>query len=117
MVATIFQDGKDSTYVKNLYINLKIWFAIILGCKHHRPSTNSYDYVNADQKYMLFFISSRIKLNIPAIMFNYLVEILKETRDIGSKHRKWIPMGRLIYEILMERRLMESLNLPKELDI
>lgn len=117
MTDVIFQNGKDSSHSKNLHKNITIWFKLFIGCIHHRPCTTSSDYVNTNQKYMLFFLAFGIRLNLPVILIKYLVEIIKETIDTFSKQRKWIPMGRLVYFILVEIKLMESLVLSKELEV
>lgn len=35
--------------------NIRVWFKTIMGCIHHRCATNSSDYANTCQKFMLFF--------------------------------------------------------------
>lgn len=66
----IFQDGKNFSNANNLHKNLRVWFKILPGCIHHRPSTNYFDYINIDHKYMLYYISSRIKMNFPSILLS-----------------------------------------------
>lgn len=118
LVRNILHCSKFSHHSINiLHKNLRIWFKIFLGCIYLRPPINSSNSVNTDQKYMLFFLAFGIRLNLPTILFKYLVEIIKEGRDIGSKHTKCIPIGRLISKILVESKLMESLILPKELEV
>lgn len=45
------------------------------------------------------------------------MEIIKETRDTGAKHRKCTPMGRLIYDIHVVRKHVESVEFYKELEV
>ena len=104
---------------KNLHENLRIWFKIILGCIHPRPSLNSQDYINTDQKYMLYYLSSGNKINFPSILFKYLREMVKETRNGTPKLRKWIPLGSSISDILFESKLvhkMMEVGMTKEVD-
>ncbi|XP_050889238.1 uncharacterized protein LOC127094448 [Lathyrus oleraceus] len=56
--ATKINEGKGQS-AKDLNDNLRVWFKIILGCIHHKPNTNSFDYINTSQKYMLFFSSGK----------------------------------------------------------
>lgn len=49
----IFLDEKPTSNSKNLYKHHRVWFKILLGCIYHKTSTNSSDYINADQKYMM----------------------------------------------------------------
>lgn len=115
----IFHDGKNSSNAKNMQNYLIVWFKILLGYVHHIPSTNSFDYIKTDQKYTLFYLSSRTKMNIPSIMFKYLRELVKETRYGSLKPIKWIPLGRLISNVLFKGRLVQTLidvGLTKEVD-
>ena len=76
----IFKNGKHSSNAKDLHVDLRIWFKIILGCIHPRPSLNSQDYINTDQKYMLYYLSNSDKINFLLIIFKHMKEMVKETR-------------------------------------
>lgn len=54
IVEIIFMNGKPSSNPRNLHQDIRIWFKIILGCIHHRPCSNSPDYINTDQKYKTY---------------------------------------------------------------
>lgn len=84
VIATIFQKGSDSS-VKNLQSQSRISAKIILGCIHHQHVNNSANYLNTDQKYMLYYLAKGIKMNLPSIFFKYLREMDKETRNKGSE--------------------------------
>lgn len=49
-------DNDKIPSAKDLINHPIVWFKIIMGCIHHRSSTNSSDYVNTRQKFMLFFL-------------------------------------------------------------
>lgn len=49
-------------------------------------------------------------MNLPLVLFKYLMETLKEMRDTCQKSRKWIPLGRLISDILVKSKLVEELK-------
>lgn len=52
------------------------------------------------------------------ILFKYLRGVIKETRHGGLKHIKWIPLGRLNLDILVESQLVDeliNLNMSVEL--
>lgn len=59
---------------------------------------------------MLNFLAKGVKMNLPSILFKYLREMVKETRNSSRKHRKWIPLDILISDILVERKLVEKLE-------
>ncbi|XP_050876619.1 uncharacterized protein LOC127080334 [Lathyrus oleraceus] len=109
VAATIFQKGSDSG-VKNLKYESRILANIILGCIHHHPANNYVGYINVDHKYMLYYLAKGIKMILSSILFKYLREMVKEIRNDGSKQRKWIPLGRLILDILVERNLVAKLE-------
>lgn len=115
----IFWDGNNSSNTKNLHKHLRIWFKILLCCIHHRPSTNSSNYIKTNQKYMLYYLSYGIKMNLPYILFKYLGELVRETRDGSPNPKKWIPLGRLISDIIFESKLVHTLievSLTKEVE-
>lgn len=53
---TIFSQNPEGKTSKNkeLHQNLRVWLTIILGTIHHRPSSSSHDYINTDQKCILY---------------------------------------------------------------
>lgn len=68
---TNFVDEKSPS-AKDLTRNLRVWFKIILGCIHHRPSTNSSNYINTRQKFMLFLLENGVMLGLPSILFKFM---------------------------------------------
>lgn len=56
-------DGKGPS-AKDMNDILRVWFKIILGCIHHKGNTNSSDYINITQKFMLFFLEKGFKLEL-----------------------------------------------------
>lgn len=105
----IFLDGKPSSNIKKLHHYLRVLFKIILGCIHHVPSSNLADYINITQRYMMYYLSTRINMNLPSILFKYLREMVKQTINGSPKLRKWIPLGRLISDILFESKFVQAL--------
>lgn len=49
----IFTYGIPSTKIRDLKPHYKIWAKIILGYIHNKNPTNSPDYINADQRFLL----------------------------------------------------------------
>lgn len=89
--------GISSKYLND---NLRVWFKIILDYIHHRPNTNSYDYINTTQNFMLFFLEKGFKLALLAILFKFLRDSIRETRTgSSSKRGRFISNGRLIYNL------------------
>lgn len=48
-------------------------------------------------------------MNLHALLFQHLRDSMKETREGSRKIRIWIPLGRLVSDILMESKLIDSL--------
>lgn len=76
----IFISRKHSSNINDIYPKLRVWDRILLGCVHHRRETNSFDYINGDQQYALYYISTKKKVNLPVLLFQHLRDIVKETR-------------------------------------
>jgi hypothetical protein len=93
---------------KELHQNLRVWLKIILGTIHHRPASNSSDYINTDQKCILYCIHKGLKLCLPALLFKYLRGFVRDTRN-NMKPRNYIPLGRLISDVLIESGLVDHL--------
>lgn len=75
-----------------------------------RKSTNSSDYINGGQLYVLYYIATEKKVNLPTLLSQNLRDSVKETRDSSRKMKNYIPLGRLISDILMERKLIDALT-------
>ncbi|KAI5430207.1 hypothetical protein KIW84_034689 [Lathyrus oleraceus] len=103
----ISAEGKHSKN-KELYHDLPVWLKIILGTIHHRPASNSSDYINIDHKCILYCIHKGLKLCLPALLLKYLRDLVKDTRNI-LKTRNYIPLGRLISDVLIEGGLVDHL--------
>lgn len=96
---------------KDLSDKLRVWSKIIMGCIHHRPSTNSSDYINTNRKFMLFFLEIGFKLELPVILFKFLRDSIRENRTGSmSKKGRFILNGRLISDFLFENGLMDDLQ-------
>lgn len=57
----------------------------------------------------MYYIETRKKVNLPTLLFQHLRDNVKETRKGSRNIKNWIPLGRLISDILMESKLIESL--------
>lgn len=115
---TNFEDDKGPS-AKDLTRNLRVWFKIILCCIHHRPSTNNSDYINTRQKFMIFCLEKGVKLGLPSILFKFLRDSIRESITSGSSKktkRKFIPNGRLIFDILVENGLVDDLLVSALID-
>src|ERR1044072_5935502 len=70
---------KKEFKVKTLLPKYRAWHMIILGCLNPRPSTSSADYINTNQKYMLYCLKKK-KVCLPFIIFHYLKETITKSR-------------------------------------
>lgn len=117
--AGINLDDDKGPSVKDLTKNLRVWFKIILGCIHYRPSTNNFDYVNTRQNIMMFFLKNGLKLTLPSISFNFLRDSIRESITYSSSKKiksRFIPNGRLISDILVKNGLMDDLLISGLID-
>src|ERR1044072_7985349 len=96
---------KKAYKVKTLHPKLRAWHRIILGCINPRPPTSSADYINTNQKYMLYCLIKKKKICLPFIIFQYLKESTIKSRTTSGENKKmirYIPFGRLMSDILVE---------------
>ena len=105
----IFTLGLPSSKIRELKDHYRIWAKIILGCINHRKPTSSPDYINIDQQFLIYFISQKVKINLAHLLFNHLRTSVKETREEEHTKRDWIPLVRLISDILTENKLIANI--------
>lgn len=116
--AEVFVSRVHSNKIKDLKPHYKIWAKIFLGCIFHRKITNSPDYINNEQIYLLYCIGIGIRVDLPHFLFDHLHTHVKETREDGkNKSRTWIAMGRLLSNILTETGLVDHLAEAGQTDI
>lgn len=93
--AEVFLSEVHSNKIKDLKPGYKIWARIFLGCFFHRKASNSPDYINNEQLYLLHCIRNDVLVDLPHILFNHLWTHVKETREPtklkSAKPRDWIP--------------------------
>src|ERR1044072_1329041 len=114
-IFTDFDPTKLSSAYKpqTLLPKLRIWHRILLTCINPRPLNFSPDYINANQKCILYPLQNKNKLCLPAILFLHLRESILKSRTTANetdKIIKYIPFGRLISDILVENGLVRFLR-------
>lgn len=110
MSKVISSFGKHSRKIKDLHSDRRFGARILLGCINPRPITNSSDYINDDQQYIPYYIESGKKVNLLALLFLYLRDTIRDTRDGSKRIKSYIPLGRLISNILTGSQLIYSLT-------
>lgn len=110
MSKVIFSYGKHYRKIKDLFPYLKVWARILLGCVNPRSTTNSSDCINGDQQYILYYIEFGKKVNLPTLLFQNLRNTMRDTINGSKRTKSYIPLGRLISDILMESKLVDSLT-------
>lgn len=68
----VFTAGVHSNKIRDLKPAYKIWARIFLGCIFHRKPSNSPDYINNEQLYLLYCIGKDVIVDLPNILFNHL---------------------------------------------
>lgn len=61
---------------------------------------------------MLFLLEKGVKLGLPSVLFKFMGDSIRESRTGGSFKKsksKFIPSGRLIYDIIVESGLVDDL--------
>ena len=105
---------KKEYKVKTLLPEHRAWHRIILGCINPRPPNSSADYININQKYMLYCLKKHKKICLPFIIFEYLKHLITKSRTTtagqGKKLPHYIPFGRILSDILVESGLVDDLR-------
>jgi len=116
--AEVFTSGQQSNKIKDLKPHYKLWIKILIGCVFHRKNTNSPDYINNEQIYILYCIGTNKRVDLPHALFEHFCTQVKDTREDG-KHsgRLWIGNGRLISDVLIESGLVDHLQEAGQSDI
>lgn len=70
--------------------------------------SNSSNYINTDQKCILYCLHKGLKLNLPTLIFKYLRDSVRDPRS-NMKPKTYIPLGRLISDVLIENGLVDHL--------
>src|SRR3954468_10400011 len=107
--------GVDSHNTGTLRPFYRVWAEIILGSLHHRKRMLSSSYISPTHKYTLFCIGKKIEINISHILFENLKTSIFESReDERAKYphipRTTIPFGRMISDILIESKVVDSIR-------
>ncbi|XP_057444104.1 uncharacterized protein LOC130736280 [Lotus japonicus] len=107
-----WKPGKFDYKTRELHPDLRIWHKIMLNCFNPRPIGSSHDYINFNQKVMLYFIKTGEKICLPYFLFNYLKDCIRRLRTtavVTKNTIKYIPFGRLLSDLFVESNLVKDL--------
>src|SRR4051812_36567416 len=112
VLSTLYPNVKKTQYVKNLRDVYRIWTKILLGCFYHRKGTHASDFINNDQRYILYCIATKKKVDVIYIIFNHMWKAVKDSRNAFRKENAGtiIPFGRIITNLLVHSKIVESLE-------
>src|SRR4051812_1436816 len=111
VLTTLYTDVKETKRVKDMRDLYKIWTKILLGCFYHRKQTHAADFVNNEQKYILYCIATKKKVNVIYIIFNHMWNAVRDSRNaFRVKKCTIIPFGRIITNLLVHSKIVENLE-------
>src|SRR3954468_6178898 len=111
VLSTLYMDVKETKRVKDMRDLYKIWTKILLGCFYHRKGTHAADFVNNEQKYILYCIATQKKVDVIYIIFNHLWNAVRDSRNaFRVKKCTIIPFGRIITNLLVHSKIVENLE-------
>src|SRR4051812_20901058 len=111
VLSTLYMDINETKNVKDMKDLYKIWTKILLGCFYHRKGTHASDFVNNEQKYILYCIATQKKVDAIYIIFNHMWKAVKESRNaFREKSFTIIPFGRIISNLLVHSKIVEDLE-------
>ena len=112
LLFTNFSVEKSKYKRKDLHDNLRVWHKIILGCINPRPPSSSSDYFNINQKFMMYLLLSKQRINLPFILFNQQRDSIRKSKTTILPNKKMspnIPCGRLLTDVFVESGLIKFL--------
>src|SRR4051812_7595459 len=111
VLSTLYLDINQTKSVKDMKDLYKIWTKILLGCFYHRKGTHASDFVNNEQKYILYCIATKKKVDVIYIIFNHMWKAVKDSRNaFREKKCNIIPFGRIITNLLAHSKIVEKLE-------
>src|SRR3954471_11912422 len=112
VLSTLYSNVKKTKHVKDLREVYRIWTKILLGCFYHRKGTHASDFINNDQRYILYCIATQKKVDAIYIIFNHMWKAVKDSRNAFRKENAGttIPFGRIITNLLVHSKIVESLE-------
>src|SRR3954470_16873464 len=112
VLSTLYPNVKKTKSFKDLRDVYRIWTKILLGCFYHRKGTHAADFINNDQRYILYCIATKKKVDVIYIIFNHLWKAVKDSRNAFRREKGGtiIPFGRIITNLLVHSKIVESLE-------
>src|SRR3954462_6842748 len=111
VLSTLYPNVKKTKSVKDLRDVYKIWTKILLGCFYHRKGTHAADFINNEQKYILYCIATKKKVDVIYIIFNHMWNVVRDSRNaFRVKNCTIIPFGRIITNLLVHSKIVENLE-------
>src|SRR3954467_4377551 len=111
ILSTLCTDVNETKHVKDMRHLYKIWTKILLGCFYHRKGTHASDFVNNEQKYIMYCIATKKKVDAIYIIFNHMWKAVKDSRNaFREKSCTTIPFGRIITNLLVHSKIVENLE-------
>src|ERR1044072_149743 len=90
-VITLQRSPERNTRFKILIPKFRTWHMIVPGCINPRPPNSSADYINTNQKYMMYCLKKHKKLCLPFIILQYLRHIIFKSRTTTAGEGKEVP--------------------------
>src|SRR4051812_508446 len=111
VLSTLYTDVNETKNVKDMKDLYKIWTKILLGCFYHRKGTHASDFISNEQKYILYCIATKKKVDVIYIIFNHMWKAVKDSRNaFREKKCTIIPFGRIITNLLVHSKIVEKLE-------
>src|SRR4030066_1450477 len=97
-------DGKSSEKVCNLSNTHKLLLKIMNSSIF--PRIGSKDQMSLDHKHFLYWLTEKLKINLPRYIFRNLCDAIKK----GYKEELHIPHARLLSELIHQSRMIQNLE-------
>src|SRR3954467_12087171 len=111
VLSTLYTDVNKTKNVKDMRDLYKIWTKILLGCFYHKKGTHATDFINNEQKYIMYCIATKKKVDVIYLIFNHMWNAVRGSRNaFRVKNCTIIPFGRIITNLLVHSKVVENLE-------
>lgn len=101
----ILATNNNLASVSSFLPKAKIWHQLLVS--NIQPHEDALEALSYDDKHLIFFIFSRIKVNLPLTIFNFLKKkIIASHEEISFL----IPFGIVLFELLHQEGIIEKVQ-------
>lgn len=92
--------------VSNLTHATSLWYQLIIT--NFLPRDQNSPFLSMDDKHLIYFIISRVKVNLHLTIFNCMKEKIMTSREVEFS---FIPFGRVLSEMFVQKGIVKEIHI------